>query len=856
MALTDLLNRLLPMRSATARNTPPRAALALAGAGQQRGGTGAQFTADPPKFDKVPPLRYGQYDIDNGASLDPTIYPEDLEDRPENPPETEQAKLDWINGSAARIHALRWRREQVWQLCRAYERGDAWYMIDNAQGLTDPRTPDEIANSYSVPLIRPIVQKLLAMLTQSKPDATPEPATQSDLDRQAATEGRAWAGYCSRLANDTTAQLQQSFHMLVMGGGYRYMKWGPKSPALVPVYNPDGTLRGARQRNIGNYEEDILPGECVLWDPSAMQRKDAGWVIVERVKPLLWVEKTYGEKAYGVKPDAYSNAWNWQAPYGLPGVGVNGISAVGNYMGSGTGISGDFTGRGTGKMDGVIIREYLELPNPKYPRGRMMVSAGGRIVFDDEWLYQKTDTFPLSVLEFVPDYTSPYGFGLVESLIDAQRTFNVEWTRILRRLDKDKLILLREQLAGGGSDLMEMYREARDIIEVWYKKGEMPAKIGDMPQINEQHFQMLDRAYQQIQNISGVVDILQGKAPSASSSGVLVELLQQQAAQQIQPCITSLEQEAVDRLEWRVALGAQFIREERMIGLDESGTPAELSGAVQQHHLVPNALRALTSGGQTDVICTPGSAIPKSSAGMRQEIEEHYQAGRLGGAPGSPEAVKNYWILSKNSPFSSQMLRLIQQAEEKAAQNPTPSPVDIQNAIEQGKAQAKTQGEIAKLKAQTDADVQKQVALWRAQRMIDREFGPLLGPLSLTGLPATNLAAAEKTGLDVHGAGMHLGVMSAADAVHGQAAYGTPIAPQPVDPMQQAQIEQQQNENNARLEVGKAAALRSLEPVPAPSAPPPDPEGDMRRKMMLAEHAADQKIRVAKATRKPESSKK
>ncbi len=331
----------------------------------------------------------------------PTGYtiPRDVDDR------TRRGRKDMLRDAPKR------------RLCMRFERGDTYWYI-NGKGLmgyqptvTNPNgsgKPDHrIRNKYN--FIRPIVQAKVSAATQRIPSYDIAPSTTDPSDEGAA-----------RLSEQVAL--------------YGYDKWRLRSVAIkvvtmaighggdgfaMPYFDPDVgpyTLVDGEQVGQGEIKVLTLSGNEVYWE-SGVDFMDSPWHAIERARPVEEVRQ-------------------------LPGY-------IGGELGADA-VTSDVPTDRDGRENLAIVTEYLERPSPKYPDGRRLIMAGGRIIVDNRLIEPNAagpwEDYPLKGadgvvldepclhrLSYTQDPELDRDFGLTWQLIDFQRTAQdamnkaVEW---------------------------------------------------------------------------------------------------------------------------------------------------------------------------------------------------------------------------------------------------------------------------------------------------------------------------------------------------------------------------------------------------------------------------------------------
>jgi hypothetical protein len=529
--------------------------------------------------------------------------------------------------------AHRRQRAYLWEQCKRFDEGEQWFLINDVKGLTDDRDDEELKRCVTFNHITRLVTKMEAMATQSEPEAYPVPVSDTPIDREACKIAEAIAADEYRKLGINGFRSRQARSAIVQTSSYRYWPWDKDKEALIPQYDINGNFLRAVKAKVGGPDVQHVPGRYVFWDPSAQTKDDATWVCIVRTKPLVALQQTYGEAAYGVQPDTIMEG--------------NTAQLLGESNNAGLLASGAlrYLGGKKARPNAALTIEYLERPNPKHPQGVYAVVAGQTLVQPPiAWPWADKEHWPLAEMAFLPVDDSPYAQSCVEHLIEAQSIINEELSRIKARLDKDKRVIYVQRLSEIGADAFD---ELRDLIKIYYNPGSAPPTPSNLPPISADHFTMLNMAIDFMQTFSGIVDVLSGDAPPGVTAGVAIDMMVREASTQFKPFINSLEQCEVDFMRGIISEYADKAPLELMIGMDRKGNPR---GTAENRTPAAQAmsLQALADGGMVDIYLVPGSGLPRSEAGKKAERTANYQAG-LYGQPGSPEALRLYWEITDES---------------------------------------------------------------------------------------------------------------------------------------------------------------------------------------------------------------
>lgn len=635
------------------------------------------------------------------------MSPDDLRDPPQyDPSESEESLVKWVMESFEQAAMARMPVERDWVLGLAMEEGRQWLgWDDKTHRAIDLQVKGELERYVTDPLIRPLVTKHTALVTMTRPDATPAPDTEGSMDQAAAEEARAIMSHCDRLFARQLQTVERVRWATICGCSFLKVYWNPNESATVPEFGPDGTVTAKRSLPVGEVCEEVIPPFEIFLDPNAKRWNDTQWVIHATVRPLSWFQERYGERGYMVKGDQDERM----------------IGYVDSYLRAGpdtlwNGIRSSFGFNRLGKeRKAAIAYEMWVRPTPKYPQGRYICVGGGVLLHNGPWPANRKATqqnpFPFVRLVYQESAWHPYGRGLVADLAPLQVAYNRLISRILERVDDDRQTLLMEKGAGVGADAYDIDTEDRNVRKVYYNRGSKPPVYQQAPPVSRDVYQLREICWQDMQHIAGIHDVNMGGTPGGVTAGISIELLQQGDRTQMGLFLIGIEQSAVEIGEWEIALYAQYASPylPRMMGLDSSGNAQTALFAAQ-------AFRALTAGGSCSVIVSPGSATPKTAAGQNQEILEYFKLGLFD--PQNPGAEIAIRLLSMAR--SNEVLTALRRAREEA-QAAGPDPAQIEAMKQQGavamqrqalEAQAattaiKTDSEIKKAQARHELDMEK-----------------------------------------------------------------------------------------------------------------------------------------------------
>jgi hypothetical protein len=638
----------------------------------------------------VPDSRLSTASIADPLNKDNQIAPGDWRNTPDiEETDDESAEVEMMLERYRDAANHRKSVEREWVLSVAMVEGRQWLGWDDAThraiNLADEDEKDRYVTDN---LVRPLLAKLVAMATMTKPDATPAPQTDSPMDRGAAAEGRVICGHLNRL-HGGDIQTQEVAFWAAIGVGYIKHYWDPSAKASIPRFGPHGQIVGKTRARIGEEKEDVVAPFELYIDPIAKRWSDAGWLIHASVKPLSWFQERYGERGKLVEPDQKDGFGGYVDTYLTDGYG--GVSQLRDWFASGV------------KRKAALCIEMWEKPTPRYPKGRYIVVAGKRRMYSGDWPIE-TEDFPFSRLTCQEALGHPYGMGLVKEIAPLQIAYNRLLSRVVERIEQDKLTVTIADGSKVGADAYDDdMDDGRNVRKIYWDplEGQAP-QFQQPPGVTGDVWRLRDAVWLDMQHIVGIHDVNMGGTPTGVTAGISIELLQQGDRTQLSIFTGNIEQYAVQRDTLRIALYSQYASGNmpRLMGLDDTGNPAQAQSRAM-------AFRALTAGGSCDLIVTPGSAPPKSPAGQKQEVMDFLKAG-LYGPPGSPDAAYMAVQLMSLANSDAILEHLRAMIEAQRAANPGPAVLQAQqNAHEQQAMQLQLQGAQAQSQIQVNAAQQE-----------------------------------------------------------------------------------------------------------------------------------------------------
>lgn len=591
----------------------------------------------------------------------PPVSEKDLSLDPEvkelrEPTESEWQVLNYIEDQFKVAGEHRSPLEVDWALGVAFEEGRQWVgLTRQADQLISLINEEERHRYLTSPKVRPLLMKVESQATLAAPDVRAVPLTDDPLDVQAAKEAEAIRGHCSRKFDRQTQTKERVAWALKSSTCFLKIYWDDKKMNTIPVIDFAGNVN-FEQAPVGDICEEILPAFSVFLDPTARTWEQVRWLIHAETRPLSYFVDTFGEKGKSVKPDAKrQNA-------------VNGY--VNRYMNQGIGFASPVQTPGMGKgMDAAVLKEYWEKPSSKFKRGRYIIVAGGVVLYNGAWPYEKSDDFPFVPLSYQGRSDSPYGRSLAGELISLQYTYNRILSAALEQAEQQVDFVAIAKGVGVQADAFDEIK-GRGVRKIYYDNtAGVPPVFSRSQGISGDKLAFLQKIERDMQDIAGVHDVTQGLAP-AGTPAEAIRLLQQADQTQHAALRASIEKSAVSIAEWEVALFTEKAPLDVMLGLlDEKKTQEPMEPGMAPEEVVTGgkamSMRGLREGGQYRVIYTPGSTLAEGPEEKNQKILTFYQMG-LFGTPGSPDASR-LAVTLMDLPETEKILRAIDEREQREA---------------------------------------------------------------------------------------------------------------------------------------------------------------------------------------------
>lgn len=317
--------------------------------------------------------------------------------------------------------------------------------------------------------IHAIVEDKVSTATRRTPSYDISPATTDPEDAAAARLAGKVAVYGYDKWGVRRARVKCVTNALVAGEGFAMPYFDPNVGPFRPVVTEDGEPKVVGE---GEIKIRVFDGNQVFWEEGC-DFDDSPWHAIEEARPIDEVENYPGYYGGRLAPDANTSD--------------NPTARRGDHL--------------------VLVTEYFERPTRQHVEGRRLIIANGKVICREESYPCRSpegtvvDEPVLHRLSYTVDPGKDRDRGLVEHLIDAQRTLNdcvnkqVEWkNRCLnpRMVARKGSLLTRPDDTPGGVD--------------YYVGNEKPT-WETVPQIPAELFRMVEDAKQAMREISASAEV-------------------------------------------------------------------------------------------------------------------------------------------------------------------------------------------------------------------------------------------------------------------------------------------------------------------------------------------------------------
>lgn len=468
-------------------------------------------------------------------------------------------------------------RAQV-EECMAFWRGDHYVYVNADKRLVHQATvtsvdgsgkpPHRVRNTWN--LIRGVVEGKVSAATQRVPAYDISPSTTDPEDAGAARLAGQVALYGYDRWRLRRATKKVVTHALVGREGFAQPYFDPDVAPYVPIVTPDGEVKtvGTGEIKIKTYG----PNE-VGWEPG-VDFEDSPWFVCRQARDPKSTASAYNYRGT-LTPDAQTSD-----------------------------EIGDDRSKARPKL--VMVSEYYERPSLSNPQGRRLVIANDTILADEEYPARDgegniVDEPVLHRLSYTVDPDADRDLGLVDQLLDPQRTFNDSHSKVSEWKNR----ALNPQMKAPIGSLKGRRTDEPGVINYYQPIGGKEPEWEKVPQIPGELFQLIDLSREILYDIAAVGDP-PDNIEAARARAAEIE----QAQQRWQSFIGDLAEWHSRVMRHCLSLVARHYTEPRMLKIKGRFGPEQVSD-----------FRGADLRDQIDVTVLPGSIEPRTRQAIIQQIQ-------------------------------------------------------------------------------------------------------------------------------------------------------------------------------------------------------------------------------------------
>lgn len=347
--------------------------------------------------------------------------------------------------------------------------------------------------------IAPMIEARLAKLGTVQPEISVVPATSETKDVEAARTAKKVVESALRKVGIDTALEQANMWSELAGTAFLKTYWNAAggrvlgSASSKPVYEGDVGV-------VVCSPFEIYPDNLTAGDVSELTS-----IIHAKAYKVAQIAAIWGEEVQGTDIDVFD----------LAGSGAKNAKSTMN--------------------DAAVVIERYELPSKTYPNGRLVIVAGGKLLFKGDLPYiNQPDNrrgFPFVRLTCEPVAGSFFGRSVIERAIPVQRAYNSVKNRKTEFLNRLACGVM--SVEEGSVDLESLESEGLCPGKVIvYRQGTRAPEFIDAGTMPAELEREEERLIQEFQSITGGADITRS-AEATTMSGVALQILVEQDTQRI-----------------------------------------------------------------------------------------------------------------------------------------------------------------------------------------------------------------------------------------------------------------------------------------------------------------------------------
>lgn len=424
---------------------------------------------------------------------------------------------------------------RLWEQCAKYVNGDQGSALWGTYTRSDVSiSEDAKKQSYMTNEIDPIVRTLISFMTRSRPSVEFTSADKSQEAKWRAQLAEKIHNAKYIIDSERDISRRAAAYGIVFGTAVRKTYWDESagSDAEVPVFDelgnevidPNTGDVATRQTKTGDVKSVVLPPFGIAVDWSCTDFKDLHWIIEGYLMPVEWAKQAFGVKGQGYTGAEIIGGSSY-------GTSIDALERMKYAVPLAYGASGN------SKKDKILIKECYLAPTNEYRKGRLIIKAGDRVVFDSldngspyYMPYQDVMWHPYSFYKQQEYVGRLFGKGVVEGQLPLQMRLNEINSSILinaNTIAKPEVLALKNQLVRGvfggtGTKIQTFKHHPSGFVPIKWAGQPLPSQFFNERQI------IIDAMVRE----AGTNFIMNGQPPTGVSAAAALELLLENSTSQ------------------------------------------------------------------------------------------------------------------------------------------------------------------------------------------------------------------------------------------------------------------------------------------------------------------------------------
>lgn len=230
--------------------------------------------------------------------------------------------------------------------------------------------------------------------------------------------------------------------------------------------------------------------------------------------------------------------------------------------------------------DHAIVKEYSELPSKKFPKGRLIIVAGGKRLYSGPLPFNVGDDnkpgLPFRRLICLERPGCFWGKTVLERMIPVQRRYNALRNRKAEYLNRCAIGQWTAEEDSVDKDTFEATAGEPGAIH-WHRHGSTPPRPVQNPALPNDFDEELQALLTEFSILSGVSEVSRDStAPAGVKSGVAIGLLQEQDNTRISNTADNIERFKLQTGKMHLRLCKQFVQFPRTLHVMGKNNVAEV----------------------------------------------------------------------------------------------------------------------------------------------------------------------------------------------------------------------------------------------------------------------------------------